>query len=107
VLLLSESGIQIASGFGGVPYRPIIPRTGSGDCMGKRLDVEGKVYTHWTVIGESEPVDYIKKGRPVQARAVVVRCDCGTIRSVLLQNLCSRRSKSCGCRGKTTTRVYG
>jgi hypothetical protein len=75
--------------------------------MPKRLEVAGTMFGSWTVIGESEPVDYIKKGRPVQARAVVVRCDCGTIRSVLLHNLCSRRSKSCGCRGKTTTRVYG
>ncbi len=58
MLLLSESGIQTASGCGGVPYRPITPRIGSGGCVGKRLEVEGKVYTHWTVIGESEPAKH-------------------------------------------------
>jgi hypothetical protein len=75
--------------------------------VGKRLEVDGSVFSHWTVVGESEPVDYVKNGRTVQARAVVVRCDCGTIRSVLLHNLCSKRSKSCGCRNKTTTKDHG
>lgn len=68
--------------------------------MGSRLQIDpGTMFANWTVIGESEPVYYVKAGRTVPSRAIVVRCVCGTIRSVLLHNLSNKRSKSCGCRG--------
>ena len=72
--------------------------------MPKRLEVAGTMFGSWTVIEDADPVYYTKNGKKVPSRAVVVRCDCGTIRSVLLLNLCNQRSRSCGCKRK---RVMG
>jgi len=50
----------------------------------------GKSFGYWTVIEDDKP--YIN-GK----RVVVTKCKCGTIRSILAQNILSGMSKSCGC----------
>lgn len=52
-----------------------------------------KKYNLWTVISE-------KKKRVGNRIYVVCKCDCGTIKNVMIKNLKSGRSKSCGCVGK-------
>lgn len=50
-------------------------------------------FGRWTVIGPATPVMFAGKVTP----RVMCRCQCGTERPVLLSNLKSRKSKSCGC----------
>lgn len=50
----------------------------------------GRLFGYWTVIGEEAPNSAGKK-------VIVAKCRCGTIRSVLAQNLLSKKSTSCGC----------
>lgn len=52
------------------------------------------LFGYWTIISES-PADY-----PGAKRTVVARCQCGTVKSVLAQNLLNNKSQSCGCRQK-------
>ena len=61
--------------------------------MKKRIrnpELVGKQFNYWTIIGNDEPNRFGK-------RVVVAKCRCGTIRSVLAQNLLSKISTSCGC----------
>jgi hypothetical protein len=51
--------------------------------------VAGRRFGRWLV--ESEETDTSKP------HTALCRCDCGTVRSVLAQNLILGRSKSCGC----------
>lgn len=56
-------------------------------------------FGRWTVIGPASPAMFAGKATP----RVMCRCQCGTERPVLLSNLKSRKSKSCGCyRSKRT-----
>lgn len=58
--------------------------------MPARIVVQpGDKYQNWTVLSEVEP-----KGRE---RAMLARCACGTERVVLMSNLRSGMSRSCGC----------
>jgi len=61
------------------------------------MNVVGQRYNYWNVIDDADPVLYPKGNPTIPHRAVVVKCVCGTVRSVLLQNLRNHRSKSCGC----------
>lgn len=60
-------------------------------------------FGRWEVIEEAAP---LIRGNGAPLRRVVARCSCGTERLVLLSNLRSGKSKSCGCfRVKRTTEV--
>lgn len=59
----------------------------------KKLDVIGHVYNHLTIIAEAEPL--ITNGRKV--RKVLVLCDCGNTKEVVLSSIRSNRTTSCGC----------
>lgn len=63
--------------------------------MGKRIECVGKVFGHLTVVGEAEP-RRLASGRPM--RWMLCRCDCGNLKEVVLQNLSSGCTSSCGCR---------
>jgi len=53
-------------------------------------ELMGKLFGYWTVIGEEKPNIYGK-------RVVVARCKCGTVKSILAQNILAGVSQSCGC----------
>lgn len=58
--------------------------------MGKRTSVNpDDRYGQWTVIKEVES--------NTRHRRVLCRCECGTVRAVLLQSLVDETSRSCGC----------
>ena len=61
--------------------------------MKKRIrnpELVGRQFNYWTIIDEDKP-NHLGK------RVVVAKCRCGTIRSVLAQNLIANKSTSCGC----------
>jgi len=63
--------------------------------MGKKhVVLPGQRFHNFTVIDEDEP-HVTPNGTPF--RRFVVRCDCGTIKSVVLKSLEKGLSKSCGC----------
>jgi len=63
--------------------------------MGKKhVVLPGQKFHNFTVIGEDEP-HVTPNGTPF--RRFAVRCDCGTIKSVVLKSLERGLSKSCGC----------
>jgi hypothetical protein len=45
----------------------------------------------------------VRKG-PNQRRAAVVRCDCGTVRTIMVAALANGDTRSCGCLGREATR---
>ena len=53
-------------------------------------DLMGKLFGYWTVIAEDKPNIYGK-------RVVVAKCRCGTVKSILAQNILAGVSHSCGC----------
>ena len=59
-----------------------------------RQKLVGKRIGYWTVLEEAAD-RYAING--CVKRVLVVQCKCGTIKSVLEQNIVSRRSLSCGC----------
>lgn len=63
--------------------------------MSKRAECIGKVFGHLTVVAEAEN-RRLESGRP--QRWMVCRCDCGNVKEVVLQNLTSGTTSSCGCR---------
>jgi len=61
--------------------------------MKARNDIVGMIFGSWTVLSDDKD---IKTG--VESKhAVVAKCKCGTIRSILANNIIRGRSKSCGC----------
>jgi len=58
-----------------------------------RQDIIGMTIGYWTII----EADQDKQTANGVKRVLVAKCRCGTIRSVLEQNLLSGQSKSCGC----------
>ena len=59
-----------------------------------RQKLVGKQIGYWTIMEEGADV-YASNG--CVKRVLVVQCKCGTIKSVLEQNIISKRSLSCGC----------
>ena len=59
-----------------------------------RQKLVGKRIGYWTVLEEAAD-RYAING--CVKRVLVVQCKCGTIKSVLEQNIVSKRSMSCGC----------
>ena len=57
--------------------------------MSKRTPLVGQRFGRWLAI--EEELD------PKKRHTVLCKCDCGTKRSVLAQNLRAGTSKSCGC----------
>lgn len=58
-----------------------------------------ETFGRWTVVGSASSVMFAGKATP----RAMCRCQCGTERPVLLANLTSGKSKSCGCyRSKRT-----
>lgn len=64
----------------------------------------GEKIGNWTIISN----DY--KNSTTKHKRVICRCDCGKIKSVLLETIKNGKSKSCGCsnvkHGKGNTRLY-
>ena len=58
----------------------------------------GERFGRWTVVNTGE-----RKGKD-RRRAAVVRCDCGTIKTVVIAFLANGESKSCGCLGRERSR---
>ena len=54
----------------------------------------------WTLLHE------VENRLPGEKRAIVCKCKCGKIRSVLEQNLLSKKSLSCGCRQRQIASEY-
>jgi len=59
-----------------------------------RQKLVGKQIGYWTIMEEGADV-YASNG--CVKRVLVAKCRCGTVRSVLEQNVISKRSLSCGC----------
>ena len=67
-----------------------------------RQDIIGATMGYWTILSvgdDKQTANGIK-------RVVVAKCRCGTIRSVLEQNVISGQSKSCGCLQKQRAKEY-
>jgi len=62
--------------------------------MPPRLELTGKKFGRWTVLGEAESVAMPSR---TTARKWSCICDCGTIREVFQSGLSSGASTSCGC----------
>jgi len=54
------------------------------------IDLTGRTFGRWTVLGQSD----IRRGRKVTWRC---RCECGTVTTVIGDNLRASISRSCGC----------
>jgi len=67
-----------------------------------RQDIIGMTIGYWTII----EADQDKQTANGVKRVLVAKCRCGTIRSVLEQNLLSGQSKSCGCQQRIKAREY-
>jgi hypothetical protein len=82
--------------------------------MPAKIDVSGKVFGRWTVVGEP-------KVQTKSRRVVTCQCECGVVRDVFVSNLLrddEKRSQSCGClkleksterlttHGRTNSREY-
>lgn len=59
----------------------------------KRKDLNGLVFSRWTVVGTVESVVIKNKSRVFW----LCRCECGVEKLVLSSNLVGGRSRSCGC----------
>lgn len=58
-----------------------------------RKDIIGMTIGYWTILSGDDD-----RMTPTGVKRVVVaKCKCGTVRSILEQNLLSKRSLSCGC----------
>lgn len=56
----------------------------------------GTRFTRLTVLREGRGW-YGRRSQHQRRRTVVCRCDCGTVREVILRNLLTGTTKSCGC----------
>ena len=65
-------------------------------------DIIGMVIGYWTII----EADQDKQTANGVKRVLVAKCRCGTIRSVLEQNILSGKSKSCGCLQRQRAKEY-
>lgn len=64
-------------------------------CRARRLEMIGKTYGSWLVLGEGQP--HVTRSTQKEVATCVVRCKCGTERTVLCSSLRCGESKSCGC----------
>jgi hypothetical protein len=69
--------------------------------MGKKLDLGGKQFGRWTVLERGETYTDTKGKRRSQW---LCRCECGTEKLVLQDNLVRGLTKSCGCYEKERAR---
>lgn len=67
-----------------------------------RQQLVGTTVGYWTIIAQ----DTDKQASTGIKRVLVAKCRCGTIRSVLEQNIISGQSKSCGCYQKLKAKEY-
>jgi len=63
------------------------------DIVGKRIDLTGKIFEHWTVLN-------LHSSGTNQDAKWLCRCTCGTIRPVNSYTLRKGTSKHCGCQNK-------
>lgn len=68
--------------------------------MGSKL---GLRHGLWEVVGAAPP--YKRPGSSKSVEAVVARCACGTVKTVLYGNLKYGKSKSCGCLQRSSPAV--
>lgn len=68
--------------------------------MSRRLNLEiGQKFARWTVLEMTRvppTPSQVRRGKPGN-RAALCRCDCGSVKAVLVVYLIDGRSKSCGC----------
>ena len=101
----SDSIIQNAARVIGADFRSYQKKTNkySRNVMSRpRQNLIGMNIGYWTVLEPGEDI-INKTGRK---RVLVCKCSCGRIKSVLEQNLISRKSLSCGCRQKEIASSY-
>lgn len=67
-----------------------------------RQDLIGATVGYWTILSH----DTDKQASTGIKRVLVAKCRCGTIRSVLEQNIISGQSKSCGCLQKQRAKEH-
>jgi hypothetical protein len=67
-----------------------------------REDLVGRVFGFWTILENAEDRIFGSQRK----RVVVAKCKCGTIRSVLEQNIISGQSSSCGCYQRTVAKEF-
>lgn len=60
----------------------------------RKIDLLGKRFNHWVVIGESK---IVKKQNRQSRTHWLCMCDCGTIKYVYANSLTFNKSLSCGC----------
>lgn len=58
-------------------------------------NLTGVSFYNWLCIGETDR--YAQLNGHTSPRVLVLKCKCGTVRSVLAANALRGRSKSCGC----------
>ena len=66
--------------------------------MGAFIDLTGRKYNRWTVIG------YDKERSTRDNKYWICQCECGTIKSLWRGNIVNGNSKSCGCWNKEAAR---
>jgi len=84
---LSASIIQRDSLLTGVAFQ------GWNEMPRPRQDIIGMTFGYWTIISQDDD----KQTSTGVKRVVVAKCKCGTVKSVLEQNILSKQSMSCGC----------
>jgi uncharacterized protein YbbK (DUF523 family) len=67
-----------------------------------RQNIIGTIMGYWTILSAADD----KVTPNGVKRVLVAKCRCGTIRSVLEQNVLSGKSKSCGCQQRIKAREY-
>jgi len=75
--------------------------TKSCGCLAEEIKIniqEGDIFTHWTVLNETE--GYFSKNGEKSDRAFNCICVCGKKKSVNRNSLTTGQSKSCGCQGR-------
>lgn len=67
-----------------------------------RQDIIGMTFGYWTIISQDED----KQTATGVKRVLVAKCRCGTVKSVLEQNIISKKSMSCGCLQKERAKAW-
>jgi hypothetical protein len=65
--------------------------------MPKKLDLAGRKFGLWTVLGRGRPILSGTVGKPINDTTWVCQCQCGVRREVRTKFLTAGLSKSCGC----------